>query len=337
MRFVGESVGHDLARRGDDVIDRRAQVVERFDVGHEAVVEEQEVEAVGQCREGVGQLRDVHLVTRVAERSGGVGPGCRLPVLLRSVRRLQGSACERAGRGRYPGLAVAADDEPVTECGGLVGQLREERVHAFGVSGVELRVGLHLACGARGAVWVVVEFEQFGRALVCGLPADEDAPVARGVGIDGAADSLDVLFEVAGQAPAGHVEQQGLRRHGRALLDGDRQFRTGLGHEEVQRAEAGPCGRGVRLRCRQGHGGCAAAAVEGRGVESRPRYLELPRPAGRHVETGGGSRLARQHDLLGRERKARFFGLVVRAARPEEQGQDQQAGCKPAQERCGHL
>ena len=184
------------------MIDRRAQVVERFDVGHEAVVEEQEVEAVGQCREGVGQLRDVHLVTRVAERSGGVGPGCRLPVLLRSVRRLQGSACERAGRGRYPGLAVAADDEPVTECGGLVGQLREERVHAFGVSGVELRVGLHLACGARGAVWVVVEFEQFGRALVCGLPADEDAPVARGVGIDGAADSLDVRSSWPGSGRA---------------------------------------------------------------------------------------------------------------------------------------
>ena len=50
-----ESVAHDLAGRRHDVADDRTQVVERFDVGHEAVVEDQVVDDV---QDGVGALGD---------------------------------------------------------------------------------------------------------------------------------------------------------------------------------------------------------------------------------------------------------------------------------------
>jgi len=101
---------------------------------------------------------------------------------------------------------VTADDESVAECGSLLGQFLEEHMYALRVSGVELRVGFYLACDTRGGIRVVVEFEQLGRAVAGRLVTDKDATVTWGIGINGAVDPLDVLFEVAGQAPSRHVE-----------------------------------------------------------------------------------------------------------------------------------
>ena len=76
---VGESVAHDLAGRRHDVADDRTQVVERFDVGHEAVVEDQVVETELLRFERLLQLRDVQFVALVAERTGLLGPRGRGP------------------------------------------------------------------------------------------------------------------------------------------------------------------------------------------------------------------------------------------------------------------
>ena len=56
-RVVGESVRHDLAGRGDDVVGRAAQIVERFDRRHETGVEEQVVEPHAGAVDRGGEFR----------------------------------------------------------------------------------------------------------------------------------------------------------------------------------------------------------------------------------------------------------------------------------------
>ena len=59
---VGETVAYDLARGADDIVGVVAENVCRFDVGHEACVEEQVAELVSRSGQRVGHVGNLEMV-----------------------------------------------------------------------------------------------------------------------------------------------------------------------------------------------------------------------------------------------------------------------------------
>ena len=319
---VGKSGGHDLARRGNDVVEAAAQVVERLDVGHEAGVEDQVVEAVGECFDHRREVGDVDLVSRVAERTGRLGIGQRLPEVVADgcasglCAELHARGVERSGDRRHPRLAVAADDEAVLLGRGVFGyvgkHLRERLRRRSRERGILLE-GLDDAA-ARGEV--VAHLLQRGRLLPLGLVADEDAAVARHLCRDGPADAVDVVVVEREQRPPGHVEQHRARGRGGALAYLERARGCGAlagGRAEGDAAQCAARPLRVFLRCGQRDDGLAPAARDGRDVEAAARDGQFPRPVGRDGDGGLAAASAAQHDLRRRELEPRCRGLLLAA------------------------
>ena len=262
---VGESVGHDFARRADEVARDVAQVVGHLDRRHVAVVEEDVLHLHAGLRDALGQRGDVGpvLVQLAAEPAGQCRTlGRILPVLPLARSRAAGPRVD--ARDGEPGHAVAANRHGVALGGGRLAHLLEDGGDALGRGEVGRRiVGAVVQPDALPVV--VVELEELGPPLI-GHEEDHEPRIAEVAGGDGLLHVGEVLLEERGEvARPGHVHEQRLGRRGHALLDAYLRLEPAL--VELQRDAAQLAAQPPLICGERPHRDGRLAAVAARGAD----------------------------------------------------------------------
>ena len=153
--------------------------------------------------------------------------------------------------------------------------------------------------------------------MFLGLVADQNAPVARNSVRHGCADAFDVVLVIGDQASPGHVQQEGLRRHGGPLVDLDRVIAHVGGVVDGYRAQLPARLGGVDFSGGHRDRRFSAGAAGRRHGESLSGIRQRPRFFGRHGERRPGRSVAREMNLSRRDLDSRF--AVFFAGRERQQ------------------